>query len=443
MRGKANGRLRQELKRQKERAEKWRNRFYELKRDSCLTPTSHHSYPLELIWLAIWMRIRANVSLRGISQSLHKLGELYGLTKAKFSPSTIRSWCLKYGLYALLQPTPKGKYVLICDESVEIGREHLMLVLAIPVHRSSPIAPLNMGEVKVLDLAVQGSWKGPEVAQMIQAKKQEYDLEFVYGISDKDHVLKNAFAACDIPWIGDCTHQLANSTKALFKQDEAFNTFIKRLNALRAKWIMSKNNLYVPPALRSKTRFHQLFVVHKWAEDILRKWETISADARDELSFVKQAQSIITVMRHFHDLIEAFAAIFKSKGIQKNSRREWDVFVEKYSSENLLSDKAEQFIAQMDRYLDQQQTKLGSQMQILCCSDIIESMFGKYKNKGGMKMITDDVLKIAAYPEEKKLKDVQQAMQQIKIVDILQWKKQNTTVSKLSLIKRAKLKSTA
>lgn len=442
-RGESNRRLRQEVKRQKERAEKWRARFHELKINSSLRPTPRHSYPLELIWLAIWMRIGGNVSLRGISQCLVKWGELNGLRNTKFSPTTIRNWCLKYGLYALLRPIPTGKYVLICDESVEIGREHLMLVLAIPIQSCSPIAPLRMEDVRVLDLAVQRSWKGQELAQMIQAKQQQYGLEFVYGISDKGHVLRNAYALCNITWVGDCTHQIANSAKAIFRKDEAFNTFIKQLNALRAKWIMSKNNFYVPPALRAKTRFHQLFVVHKWAQHILQQWDTIAAQTQLELAFLQQARSTIAVMKHFHDLIDAFAGIFKARGIQKNSLEQWTGFVANYRKENSLSDKAEQFIGQMNIYLEQQQAKFSQQRQILCCSDIIESMFGKYKNKGGMKMITEDVLKIAAYPEEKKLEHVRQAMQKIRMVDVKQWKTQHTTVSKLALIKKASLKSTA
>jgi len=35
--------------------------------------------------------------------------------------------------------------------------------------------------------------------------------------------------------------------------------------------------------------------------------------------------------------------------------------------------------------------------QLLCCSEIIESIFGRYKNKGGMKAISADVLSIALY----------------------------------------------
>ena len=71
----------------------------------------------------------------------------------------------------------------------------------------------------------------------------------------------------------------------------------------------------------------------------------------------------------------------------------------------------------------------------MCCSDIIESTFGKYKNKG-VKIIIDDVLKIAAYSKKSSLGEVARAMQEIKIEDTLEWKQNNTTISKLALLKQ-------
>lgn len=441
-RGARNRRLEQEKKRQYERAEKWKARYYNLRETNQPTDVKNHSYPLEFMWMAVWMQIHSNISLRGVSQSLCKLGELYGLSINYISPSTIRNWCLKFGLYCLLQPIKSGKYILILDESVEIGKEHLMVLLVVPIDQSSPISPLCLKDVKVLDLCVQSSWKSEEVVKMINRQKEFHGIDLIYGISDKDAMLRKTLTKCNLPWVGDCTHEMANQAKALFKNDDDFNGFIKKLNALRAKWIMSKNNFYVPPGLRSKSRFHQLFIVHKWGQFILDDWENIPKMARPELMFVKQAELLIKMMADFHYLIEEFAKIFKTKGIQDNSINEWENVVKKYrlENDNESSEKAELFIKGLNKYLDTQKSKFDTQTQILCCSDIIESTFGKYKNKGGAKIITDDVLKIAAYPEKKELKDVKNAMQAIKIIDLQEWKKKNTIVSKLALIKKNRKK---
>ena len=438
-------RLAEEKKRQYERAEKWRKRYYAENKANVATKVKNHHYPLELMWMAVWMNIGFNVSLRGVSKSLCKLGELYGLSLAYISPTTIRNWCLKYGMYCLLKPIKKGKYALILDESVEIGKEHLMVLLVVPIEESSPISPLRFEDVQVLDLCVKSSWKSVEVVEMINRQKKRHGIELIYGISDKDCMLRKALEVCCLTWVGDCTHEMANQTKALFKKDDHFNGFIRQLNALRAKWIMSKNNFYVPPGLRSKSRFHQLFIVHKWGQFILDDWSNIPETAKQELMFVKQADLLIKQMADLHYFIQEFATLFKAKGIQDNSIKQWKALVEEYRKkrEGELSKKVERFIKSMTNYLEVQKSKFDTNSQIMCCSDIIESTFGKYKNKGGAKIITDDVLKIAAYSQKKDLADVRAAMKNIKIIDLLTWKKKNTILSKLALMKRNKKKSAA
>ena len=444
-RGEKVRRLKQKVNRQRVRAEKWKEKYDILKSSTKVTAVKRHKYPLELMWMAIIMATNFNISLRGVSKSLEKLGELFGLRIDKISPTTIRNWSLKFGFHCLLEPIPIGKYVIISDESVEIGREHLLLLLVEPIENYSPILPLKMSDVKVLDLSIQESWKGDEISEVIQKKIDEYGIELVYGISDKGHTLLKAYKNLNIPWIGDCTHEIANQTQSIFKKDDSLNSFIKSMNLLRAKWIMSKNNFFVPPNLRAKSRFHQIFIVHKWGRRILENWKDISYSARQELTFVKQSESLIRLMESFYYLIEEFSKIFKSKGIQPTSLKEWQELVNDYRKKNKedWTEQEEQFITNINDYLSNQKAKLPNVDQILCCSDIIESMFGKYKNKGGVKIITEDVLKIAAYSEDKNIFQIKQAMEHVKIADVLNWKKNNTTISKLALLKRIKKKSAA
>ena len=131
--------------------------------------------------------------------------------------------------------------------------------------------------------------------------------------------------------------------------------------------------------------------------------------------------------------------------IYLSSLKEWQELVNDYRKKNKedWTEQEEQFITNMNDYLSNQKAKLPNVDQILCCSDIIESMFGKYKNKGGVKIITEDDLKIAAYSEDKNIFQIKQAMEHVKIADVLNWKKNNTTISKLALLKRIKKKSAA
>ena len=326
-RGEKVRRLKQKAERQRVRAEKWKERYYTLKKTKAVTPVKRHKYPMELMWIGILMHINFNVSLRATSKSLVKIGEFFGLALEQLSATTIRNWSLKFGLYCLTRNIAGGKYVIISDESVEIGREHLLLLLVVPIECYSPIRPLKMEDVKVLDLSVQKSWKGDEISALIEKKINELKIELVYGISDKGHTLLRAYKNLNIPWIGDCTHEIANQTQSIFSKDIRLNEFIKSINLLRAKWIMSKNNIYVPPSLRAKSRFHQIFILHKWGRKILDNWEEIPTAARQELEFVKEAEPLIILMKSFYNMIETFSKIFKSRGIQTTSLHQWKQYI--------------------------------------------------------------------------------------------------------------------
>jgi hypothetical protein len=68
--------------------------------------------------------------------------------------------------------------------------------------------------------------------------------------------------------------------------------------------------------------------------------------------------------------------------------------------------------------------------RFICCSDIIESYFGKFKQKiNGTDSITDTVLTMCIWGKEMSLEEIEKAFESVKLKDIKVWKKGNTTPS--------------
>ena len=66
--------------------------------------------------------------------------------------------------------------------------------------------------------------------------------------------------------------------------------------------------------------------------------------------------------------------------------------------------------------------------KILCSSDIIESVFGKYKNCFAHHPIagmTNDILAIATFTSDLKQEDIKQALENTTVNDIKLWTKEN------------------
>lgn len=428
--------LKNELNRQKKRFLFWKQKYYSYKLSKQFTKVAHYSYPLEFIYLAIYMNIHFNISLRAVSLTIGLLGELFGLKGKTPSPVSIRNWSVKYGYLCLQKPLEKTDYVLISDESVEINQEKLLLTLAVPVSKISEEKPLTMQDVRVLDLGVQKSWTSQDLVKIIEKKRCLHELNILYAVSDKGHILKKAFKDTQIAWVEDCTHKVANIMQSNFSQNTVFQDFIQEINELRAKWICSKNNIYIPPSLRKKARFHQILTVYKWAKFIQYHWSKIPEDAQQSLHFVKNNTDFIDLLEAMHVLSNTFLTLFKTQSVQKKSIAEWHNFIEQYSKNKKLTQQALYFIKEVEVYLEQVSQTVVSDKPVLCCSDIIESTFGKYKNKGGAKIITEDVLKIAAYPHKITLQEMKIALQEVKTEQIYQWKKENIMTSKLAKLKK-------
>lgn len=420
------------------RLSKVRSELSAYKSAAHLTKVAQHPYYLGIMWLAVVFHIKCNISLRGTSKAIAYLCIYLGISAKEISASTVRNWSIRLGLYYLSLEAKAGNYVVIADESIVIGQEKLLLVLGIEVSDNEQFRALKMEDVVVLHIESRSSWKGEDIAKVLQEKVKNKGISFSYALSDKGSNLRNAFRQMGLSWVEDCTHVLSNYAEKLFADKTILNGLIKAMNLTRAKWILSKNTCYVPPALRQKGRFHQSFAVYKWCLSILNNWTNLSPDVKVELAYIHLYKDLIIELEQLHMVVEAFCSIFKQEGISGSSIAKWNdkiqtinyLFLEKHK---MVCLKTEQYIRSITNYIQETSYKMFEQKQVLCCSDIIESMFGKYKNKGAGKIITDDAFKIAAYPKDISFQDVEKAMGTISYKYIEQHNKENKKPSLLAI----------
>jgi hypothetical protein len=379
------------------------------------TQVPRHPYFLGIMWLAVVFHIKCNISLRGTTKAITYVCTYLGISTKEISASTIRNWSIRLGLYYLSLQADAGEYVAIADESIVIGQDKLLLILGVKVTDSEQVKPVKMEDVVVLHVESRTSWKGEDIAKVIKEKVLSKGIRFSYALSDKGANLRKAFTELGLLWVEDCTHVLANYAEKLFADKTELNSLIKSMNLSRAKWILSINACYVPPKLRQKGRFHQSFAVYKWCVSILNNWNNLPANVQSELQYVQLHKDLIVELEQLHTVVEAISSIFKYNGINGDSIEKWNdkmliikyLFIKKHQ---IVCFKTEQYLQLITTYIRETSYKMFDQKKVMCCSDIIESMFGKYKNKGVGKIITDDAFKIAAYPKSISFQDVENAM---------------------------------
>lgn len=93
-----------------------------------------------------------------------------------------------------------------------------------------------------------------------------------------------------------------------------------------------------------------------------------------------------------------------------------------------LTEKGKSLKPKIINYLEQTFHLVPKSKSLLCTSDILESIFGKYKNYSSsnqMACVTNLILCIAAFTSSLIEEDIVTALEEIKIIDIKKWTKEN------------------
>lgn len=355
------------------------------------------------------------------------------------SRSTIRNWVLGCGLYVLDGSTAKsGDYVGIIDESIQIGREKLLLLLGVKKQGDrSQCAPLGMDDVEVLGMEVQTSWDSGDVSEFVERHDQKHPaMNIRYVISDGGAALLAALRALGIPRVADCTHIMMNIVEKLFGKDGELAAFYSAAGKLRQKVLLTDMGYLAPPSLRKKDRFMRIFILTDWYDRIMSNWGSLSEDSKEKLDFVRNAGTLIGRMKKIRELVAVTAKLFKSSGISSSTCKLWEKRIGECCDLDKLASNEEYFIQSIRKYLEKHSGMANEFQRLMCCSDIIESMFGRYKNKGGVKVISADVLSICLYGKKINTKFVSDALSKTQQKDIETWQQKYTCDNRFSILHR-------
>lgn len=402
------------------------------------TPVFNCTYPAHMMALAVFIVINGG-SLRCAAATAGFLAELMGWSFKAPAFKTVSNWVERCGLHALqLTKSLQGEYVAIIDASIQIGKEQLMLLLGVEAERAARLdRPLRVSDMEVLGMEVQSSWNGDEVAAFISRSMAERPgISLRYVICDRGSNLLAALRKLALPVVSDCSHVMMNIVKKLFKDDAALSKLKASVGLLRQQLTMTDNAFALPATLRDKDRFGRIFTLVKWMERIDDYGTALNAELRARLNAGRNRWLDLR-LRQVHRLMVITATRLKCEGLSQASRDGWINDVLAYlQTQPLLTQQARSFITGMMNYFNDHADFYANWVRIQCCSDIIESIFGRYKNKGGMKAISADVLSIAMYNRKISVDFVQQAMRQVTGPQLDEWRCQNVCHNRYGIRKR-------
>jgi hypothetical protein len=442
----ANRVLRAQLKQLTESREHWKTKFQsngEAVESVVLEvgKPKYHQYTVGLVWLSLQMQRYGSMSLRGCREMVRNLSLLFQLEGRVPSASTIRNWAIKVGHYRLSQPVVGDeKWVVWMDESVVFAGEKVLLVLGCRESAFDFKTPLTQKQVEVLWIGVRPSWNGESIAEKLKEVHERTPIAYV--VSDQGSNLRKACRLSGLNWVSDCSHAFARALERIYQECPDFKTFGLDCGKVRAKWCLTKWAAYMPPTQRTKARFMNIAPLFQWAQACLERFETFPKDVQTFLAFLKPAQSLIQELFQLLEATRNLTLDLKVKGFwiakkesiftylqqfQTPNQRIWVQAIQKYIqtlTENSFW-KPEQTTqaSQNDSNtpIPSQNTLEQSSKRLFCCSDIIESTFGKFKlkiNPKNPQAMTPFLLTIANFGDDLSRSFIQEALQNVKVHQI-------------------------
>lgn len=342
-------------------------------------------------------------------------------------------WMKKIGKAQLELPKERADdWILVADESIGIGQEKVLVILAIRRSDIDFTRPLMLQDMKPITVKSKQRWTGQDIANELNIAKKMLGT-VIYAVTDAGSTLKCGLKEAGIKQVYDITHAIAIILQRLYEKDETFKDYTHKAAQMRFKLCCSKNAHLIPPNQRSKSRFLNIDTISKWGMVVLDALQNndISLEERGQLQWVKEMEAFVVEMDSIISIVRNISTVLKHEGLSKQT---------KLKCISMLSGcrkgRLKEFKVYMLNYLDEHTKEIKHQKEtILCCSDIIESAFGRYKNelsKNPMSGITDLVLIIPALTAKLTEDFITNAIDSCTVKDIATWKKENLCNSLLA-----------
>ena len=402
-----------------------------------LTP-SGFTYSVATIRYAILMVVFSLNSLRGSALNFKFFSNV--LKQGLPSWIVIRNWVLRFGLYKLLKPLPKRKdWIWIVDHTIEFGTKKCMVVLAISrEHFEKNKYQLCHKDMEVAAIDIQEKATGENINKTLEnlskeiGKPQQIVSDNCRNIKKGIRLFKEKSKQTIDTY--DITHKVANELKYLLENNERWKQFTQKMRTTKREGIFSEFMCIAPRKPKEKSRWLNLDQDLEWAENILEnkpkprpgRLTKKQKKFRKIYGWLEDFKEDITEWCEFLDIINIAKKEVKWNGLNKKSSERFAKGVKKIGNNNA---KAKQLKENLKEFFDEEVKQFPKkEITLLGTSDIIESVFGKYKifsAKTPLKEIGKSILTIPILTSEVTIEEVKKAMETITNEKLSEWARAN------------------
>jgi hypothetical protein len=383
-----------------------------------------HHYGLPVMGRGLELILSANTSLRAAARTLVVL-------QSRERPSlwTLRLWALRLGLYELLRPKPKANdWVFIVDATIAIGPHKALVILGARLGAMERQG-FNLGhqEVATLGLCVLTHCDGLRVQRELEAAARAVGVPRLVvsdaGAEVKKGVQLFAQRYPEVDWNYDLTHRLARLLEHTLGQQSWWPDFLRQASHCRHACQQTAWSHLQPPAPRTKARWSNLEPLVGWGLKVLaygRRANPTDPKFRRLFGWLGEQAERLAEARLLVVMSQAVCRIIKHQGINAQQVKRCEQVIESRSQ----TERTRAFGEELKAFLCEQASKVKKGETLLGSSDVIESLFGKYKalvQRSPLQAITATILLVAAWTSQRTERVIRQAMETVKNSAVAAW----------------------
>lgn len=349
-------------------------------------------------------------------------------------PGTISRWACKVGLYKLQTAQKKhGGWTAIADLSIHVGEKRVLCLLRAQQAVIDQRRALTLADVEAVGLHVLGQSNADTLRQLLVEDFQRVGFpDALVTDAGTDIVCAarglNEALGARIAHVEDVSHLCARLLKKELGDDrEELDAFSRDLASCAAQVRQTDLAYLAPPAMRHKARFMNLSKLAKWASRVITLLSEVKpgrprpgqARARGFFAWLRNYTPMVDKILTATTTLDRIQRIVKTRGLNAASALEVKIELLRLGKQSVIAKRLRIWV---DKQLALA-TRLGR--PLLVTSDIIESLFGRWKSVIGYHRsaeLTTSVLLLPALCGDLTPDLVREALRKVRIEDIDGWK---------------------
>jgi hypothetical protein len=326
--------------------------------------------------------LRAGNSLRGAAATIKTLVEEGLVSWEVPSFSTIRSWLLRLGLYALNRPLDRSTpWLWLADHTIQIGVLKVLAILGCPLNQV-PFGQraLQLSDLKPVALVPMEESTGVLVEEELERATERTGAP-AQIVADQGSDLKKGITDF-VDWyprtayIPDIAHYGATLLEKAWGDKERWQEFYSKLQSTSSKLRQTKTAYLLAPRPRSKARFMNVGVQLRFARRVLKllQREVPHAQAVAYYGWLLDYQNDLEVWEREHGLVQTTIQLLRVHGLHAESLAQLDKAWGEIGGCDSTLHIAEQLREYVTRCKPEKDTE-----RFVASTEILESSFGKLK----------------------------------------------------------------